>query len=131
MGITAQELRIGNYIYSGKEFSELSQIGKVLEIGNEEREFEQIYCECDESFEWFFKGNYCGIPLTEEWLLRFGFNNHGYENLCWSLDKVTIYGTEDTFGIRINDEIAVDFYYVHQLQNFYFAITGEELTIKQ
>jgi hypothetical protein len=50
--MTATELKIGNYIASGNVFKETSTIGKVLEIGNEDREFEQIYCECEESFEW-------------------------------------------------------------------------------
>jgi len=61
------KLLIGSYIANGKIYNpQTSAIGKVLEIGNEEREFEQIYCECNESFDWFFKDNYCGIPLTIE-----------------------------------------------------------------
>ena len=88
------------------------------------------------------------IPLTEEWLLKFGF------------EKV-ITDTEDAYGIDYNLEVADICYisysddfscaiygseyasknsigavpnwnsikYVHGLQNLYFALTGEELTI--
>jgi len=47
--------------------------GKVLSIGQEDQEFEQIYCECEESFNWYFRDNYFGIPLTKEWLVEFGY----------------------------------------------------------
>ena len=74
------------------------------------------------------------IPLTEEWLVKFGFIQ-------------TIIGFESVneyfpFSIEINSlgvaELYIEFYggdkykklikYVHQLQNLYFALTGEELT---
>jgi hypothetical protein len=84
--------------------------------------------------------NFEPIELSEEWLLKFGFeieksNSHciafnevGYEHElqldkefgttenCWNITK---YGS----GYRL-------IYYVHQLQNLYFALTGEELKIK-
>ena len=92
--MNANELRIGNYIISGNngKYSENGIVGKVLEIGNVEREFEQIYCECDESFEWFFKDNYFGITLTEEWLDEFGLNRttfYGFEHsyLWYHIEK--------------------------------------------
>ena len=68
------------------------------------------------------------IPLTEEWLLKFGF------------DKLE--GWDDTFFFQLNDvqilEYNVSGYdydgvnikHVHQLQNLYFALTGEELKLK-
>jgi hypothetical protein len=135
--LKANDLRIGNYITSGVNGifrDDLMFIGKVLEIGNEEREFEQIYCECEESFEWFFKGNYFGIPLTEKWLLKFGFEwsilhqahyLNGFDfviDICEHYSRVIKY--------RRNGEVITRIEYVHQLQNLYIAITGEELTIK-
>ena len=74
-----------------------------------------------------------GIPLTEEWLNKFGFgisNDNGtscirsignfaiVEDCCYGALTYVV----DGFGIEIKT--------VHQLQNLYFALTGEELTIK-
>ena len=77
------------------------------------------------------------IPLTEEWLFKFGFN---VENL-YSIDvgrkciKAAKAQDEDIL-ILYRADIGLDFYsieiveYVHQLQNLYFALTGEELKTK-
>ena len=68
------------------------------------------------------------ISLTEEWLLKFGFKNKDKK-------KNWIYSA---YGLKINNGkiisglggkmVCVE--YVHQLQNIYFALTNEELTIK-
>ena len=68
------------------------------------------------------------IPLTEEWLERFGFE---YSDLngdsgLWKIPPFQIYGKYNQFIY----EYALDVNYVHQLQNLYFSLTGEELTIK-
>lgn len=56
------------------------------------------------------------IPLTEEWLLKFGVE---------SIYDFKIYNDDgDVFYYAVGCE------YVHQLQNLYFALTGEELEIK-
>lgn len=72
-----------------------------------------------------------GIPLTEEWLLKFGFSGALYyfkSGFEFSLKKQS-----DGFVMIINDyeECWPEIQYVHQLQNLYFALTGEELTIKE
>lgn len=73
------------------------------------------------------------ISLTEEWLLKFGFE--------FSYDSWTkIFGNKSCFDIRryINGKLHficnsgdsdTHLIYTHQLQNLYFAITGTELTI--
>jgi hypothetical protein len=64
------------------------------------------------------------IPLTEEWLLKFGFeftNGYGFKifgNWLQKEDDVYFYNVNGNF-VQIN--------YVHQLQNLYFVLTGEEL----
>lgn len=72
------------------------------------------------------------IPITEEWLLKFGF--------VQSQDIDTIFGLKlndfwyiNEFQIRNNfNSILLDFElkYVHQLQNLYFALTGTHLKLK-
>ena len=73
------------------------------------------------------------IPLTEEWVLKFGFDKTSYSEfeflknssfrLCgfgWTIEQYTI-----QFGwVELN---TLSSKYVHQLQNLYFALTGEEL----
>jgi hypothetical protein len=78
------------------------------------------------------------IPLTEEWLLKFGFTRHhaDYSNGVIYIKNVPdnnefewgAYPNELGSGIQIKNRKLLK--YVHQLQNLYFALTGEELTIK-
>jgi len=69
-----------------------------------------------------------GIPLTEEWLVKFGFKfkSYGYgeeEWKQWSLNGYSLNGfTCNTSGVDIK--------HVHQLQNLFYCLTETELTIK-
>jgi hypothetical protein len=105
MGVRANELRIGNWV---ETFEGVIQIQNGWEID---------------------EGNECQpIPLTEEWLLKFGFE---YSDLngdsgLWKIPPFQIYGKYNQFIY----DYRLDVNYVHQLQNLYFALTGEELTIK-
>jgi hypothetical protein len=65
------------------------------------------------------------VPLTEEWLERFGFEK---KYKCFvKEDFVFIIGHGLAYKLTL---IANSPEYVHQLQNLYFALTGEELEIK-
>lgn len=69
------------------------------------------------------------IPLTEEWLFKFGFHKYKGDNIDFFLnDFETACNMELLFwkGNRIKN-----IKYVHQLQILYFALTNEELTIKK
>jgi hypothetical protein len=74
------------------------------------------------------------IPLTEEWLLKFGFVKKKGE-IGYSKGKLLIYLGDTTMsgenGRTYFNSWAILYKspeYVHQLQNLYFALTGEELT---
>lgn len=85
--------------------------------------------------------NLFGIPITEDWLKRFGFKvresstckeyyigeNHITKDwlfdLIW-LEKPDLIGAANAPFYR-NGRHTI--FYVHQLQNLYFALTGEEL----
>jgi hypothetical protein len=74
------------------------------------------------------------IPLTEEWLLRFGFDKHPYSFGCelFHLTEWDKYPLNWCVAFNKNNAIIVHkLKYVHQLQNLYFALTNEELTLKQ
>lgn len=73
------------------------------------------------------------IPLSEDWLLKMGFEQPGYDFNELQLDY-----NDGEIIIDINDRIYIgtnEFYVkdvpLHRLQNLYFALTGEELTIKE
>jgi len=93
------------------------------------------------------KGNYYShlsklepIPLTEQWLERFGFKYRksgaggqdswaGYGS--WEKGDCYFQGLKDgsnLFYARYRRSSCV---YVHELQNLYNALTGEELTLKE
>lgn len=110
----ASDLRIGNWLHSN-----ITNIDFELEIGTLSTMI--IY------------GNETGkriwispIPLSEEWLIKFDWNGYNYLHIgsYFNIDSVGhLYYRSDYTGINIH--------YVHQLQNLYFALCGEELTIKE
>ena len=68
------------------------------------------------------------IPLTEEWFSKCGCNE---EDSIISYDlELDIYVCLNQ-GQQLTGILLENIKYVHQLQNLYFGITGEELTIKE
>jgi hypothetical protein len=81
--------------------------------------------------------NVGAIPLTEEWLIKFGFvkdadGSYLKFKMAIFLDKRFKYNlylqTEETSSKWF--EVGIKIKHVHQLQNLYFALTGEELTLQ-
>lgn len=72
-------------------------------------------------------GGVLPIPLTADWLLKFGFINGEKDNFSFTKNMdLRIIGLENDYnGIWVRK-----IKHVHQLQNLYFAITGEELELK-
>jgi hypothetical protein len=79
---------------------------------------------------------YQPIPLTEDWLLKFGFellcrkSPDGYKDTIFSMQKPywTLMQLDKGWGVQFWQGNKLE--YVHQLQNLYFALTGEELEMK-
>jgi hypothetical protein len=83
------------------------------------------------------------IPLTEEWLLKLGFIRHHYDyandviyikNIADNeIDNAEfewgVYPNELGSGIQIKNRKSLK--YIHQIQNLYFALTGEELSLQK
>jgi hypothetical protein len=61
------------------------------------------------------------IPLTEEWLIKFGLKDKYYfvGELCLSSDENGYYLSNDDIGFCLEY-----IEYVHQLQNLYHSLTG-------
>lgn len=122
----ATELRIGNLLKVGEFYWHVDSI-----VNN--GQFEVYFKENDNYSHWL---NAEPIPLTKEWLFALGFNvfesmSDGSETI-YKEDlgyRVSYYKTNFFFGMSY-DDYNVTLLYVHQLQNLYFALTGEELTVK-
>lgn len=125
----ARELRIGNYIKKRRFFAK--------------PEYKETICDIYDIKAQINNGEkvLLPIPLTEEWLVKLGFEKSGYVPVWMS--KRLINNEIDRIDILINEKKqmyfvpsvlvkwSVELKYVHQLQNLYFALTGEELTIKE
>jgi hypothetical protein len=151
-GMKASELRIGNLFYISVNDGPRVVFGVreswifYFEEGElKHREVNQQYCQ--------------PIPLTEEWLLKFGFiklhhfGNYEFTKLLndpvlgedkSDLSIEVVHRSDDNRYI-VRFVLEPDYYdyepssvnyhslqhieYVHQLQNLYFALTGEELLL--
>jgi len=144
----ANELRIGNWANRGW-------------YGNDETKDDKITAKDLVEFDaWKFKP----IPLTEEWLERFGFEKEKAgktlrkQHYKWQLDlgdnmgiyylievpeywehrengwmiyqDIDYYIKHDDGYKEASHSLGRDIKYVNQLQNLFFALTGEELEIK-
>ena len=124
--IQANELRIGNLVLDGN--GEITTVESIVDGAiNYSLDYGALWTDEEYCFE-----NLNPIPITEEWLFKFGF----------VFDDVAEYFTEEKVYIKYYNEFGIKidieglFYngiyrqklqYVHQLQNLYFALTQKEL----
>ncbi len=125
----ANELRIGNFY---NQFGNVTEVTwsciKDLLVASDS----QLWCK--------------PIPLTEEWLLRFGFaidKSYSDPSIFTMTVLYTHFYLSPAFdggyywGFTNDEGDNSEFYdgraiqYVHELQNLYHAITGEELAITE
>ena len=84
----------------------------------------------------FYKHAYSdleGIPITKERLLKFGFEDFG-KMPAFELYRMEIKNLAlniDNEGNVYTNELGIELKYIHQLQNLYYSLTGEELSIKE
>lgn len=126
--IDAKELMIGSYVKDG------SRIGKVTMISKS-----RIKVKLEHSLVVIDTQLDCKmldvqpIPITEDWLLRFGFEKES--DLSFSIiNKLQIDLISNKFSFymkwgNIMRQIST-IKHIHQLQNLYFALTGEELSYR-
>ena len=145
------ELRIGNLIngiyydfVNEDEYEEIEKetICTVATLDSTDMCDYRIYVESEADIETF--SDFQPIPLTEEWLIKFGF-----EKLNTKMSDCFVF-QKGLWRVAIKDDIEQNnawvlwherispptwclsrFEYVHQLQNLYFALTGEELKLHE
>ena len=128
----AQELRIGNYLKNDVVVKIDAKI--IFNIWAEAEDYEPI-------------------PITEEWILKFGFEMFDYlvsdvfdDDFVYIAYKLMLKNKKSYYTICNRRTDYFDFClkviwakeiqlsaikYVHELQNLYFALEGEELEINQ
>ena len=107
----AKELRIGNFVQLKEKVVTINQVNPYEYLKHKP------------------------IQLTEEWLLKFGFKAWGSYKYLWKLKThhaFTINTYSNIFNLNEYHFRTDDGYLknVHQLQNLFYALTGEELTLK-
>lgn len=119
--IKREDLRIGNMVYKYNKYDTEDQVGIV---GYGDMAFNDILSP---------------IPLTEKWMLEFGFEKHeknhgapiGGNYTDFYLDGYVfnqdVSGTWFLSGYNWNTK---HFSCVHELQNLFFALSGYELSLK-
>jgi hypothetical protein len=113
----ANELRLGNLTYYN--FHDKKEVVEIC--FNDFKNFER----CIDRFS--------AIPLTEEWLLGFGFEfKEIYNGFVKNIDKDNEFIIAENVNIKqdyylCDIDITIELKHVHQLQNLYFALTNKEL----
>ena len=112
--IQPQELRIGNFVFDSHQNTE-----KVFELSI----FGDLHRVNELSPEAFNP-----IPLTEEILLKFGYiGNEPVFSEKSTIFTLRIHKIWKPFKIFLDEYYRFEIKYVHQLQNLFFSLCGEEL----
>lgn len=135
--IKVEELRIGNYVTDKNGRDVVVYDIQKYGINQDEFRGETVYD--------LMADDIMGVPLTEEWLLRLGFekldrkwkdgsvskdmfnmSDYRFEYyISFTIDGVAFFRVGK--NARQEQEYLRDIKWVHQLQNLYFALSGSEL----
>ena len=143
------ELRIGNYI-KGIYETEIDRGNGIIEdaecfeevrvVGLDSVNFSEYSIWVEDGSREIYD-SFEGIPLTEEWLIKFGFESIRYTYNWGGFNKIIYYhinkddlhieksGFDGLWDCIIETEFIAQMKYVHQLQNLYFSLTNKELEI--
>ncbi len=144
--IDANDLMLGNYVLNGKILFRIDYFEKnVIGMVNSEVKSDSKKWNLDSRLKLEFAEP---IPISEDWLTKLGFEKQvmsysknidffgGGRRLSFSGDYLYIIDSEkqNTIPTDIvvlwNKDVMKEFS-IHKLQNIYYLLTGEKLTIKQ
>ena len=127
----AQDLRIGNIVSCKAYLSEPTKVVEIMHSGDERGNYLRL--EGVPHGVWMEnKGELIveGVPLTEDVLVKLGFESNPYqdryENKSIHIECNKLRGKTELWVEKMPH-----IKHVHQIQNLYHALTGEELTLKQ
>lgn len=118
--IKANELRLGNVVLLGKDYQHIYQIiyDRMNGYSINHKDYKEEYFE--------------PIPLTEEILIASGFASDHKKD--WWYHSGIILGyltTDENFEFEFSNKcVPTQLKYLHQLQNLYYSLFGNELQIK-
>jgi hypothetical protein len=120
------ECRVGNLVFRDNH---LAKIIAVSEIGIAS----EIIQRASQSTN---SDTHSRIPLTEEWLVKGGFYNPEQEFFDIEIDhnrslSINLVLKRACVGSGVDWTIIKFPEHLHTLQNLYFALTGEELTLQE
>jgi hypothetical protein len=121
--IKATELRIGNFIM---ENGQAIKVKSLSDWSSEEINDTGIHYDL-----------FSPISLDTTWLMKLGYCTE-ISNQGTNVESVPFYSNDSYLALDWNTlepiwqgiELDIKLQYVHQLQNLYFILTGEELEIK-
>lgn len=140
--MTVNELRIGNYLNTPRadqspfridviEFASKNNIKVGMNVNKLPHPFNENEFIDAHPFTWELQ-DLKPIELTEEILVKCGFEKHS-TNPFWFRKKQICISLAESLELISWDmqifKIDLKVKYLHQLQNLYFALTGEELEI--
>lgn len=124
--IQANELRIGNYIV----FNEDDAISKVIGIHTD---IDGVDVQIGDEETYIELRQFSGIELTEEILLKCGFDKvnefEGYADKKHCLLRTGDFYLFMPFCTEDKD-CYIEIKHLHQLQNLFHSLTGQELNVK-
>lgn len=115
--IAKEYLRIGNLI---ETYGKPMIVGCIAEFGISGNNIDS------KSYVKYSNPTLQPMQLTEEWLLKFGFNGDVNRSNYFNIKGMSIWKCND---LLMCDKNGIIIRYVHQLQNLYYALTGDELQI--
>jgi hypothetical protein len=121
----ANELRVGNLVDLG------NRITKVIEINHSACVVVDLE-ETQDTIEDYERTK--PILLTEEWCIKFGFQKDLENTIYKNINKHCFLCYDDNIVLLLEEEnnwCITKVKYVHQLQNLHFALTGEEIVVKE
>lgn len=110
-----KELRVGNWWTNGSydyvmDINTLYDIYIAEEIGN--------------SHMWE------PIPFTRDWLIKLNLSEEFLLQDC-KIEIFQHFADDTIWFFNIDNSLVLEFKNVHELQNLYYVLSGEELTIKE
>lgn len=127
--IQQKELRVGNYVHVPTldnelyEMSTISRYGRDCSVTDNKLGYQSSILDIE---------NINPIPLSEEWLINLGFeedmSTFYYNAKIASIYLHTPYSGSKNWNVKANGgDKLTSVQYVHQLQNLFYVLTGEDL----